>query len=115
MSKSTQVNKLNVFLTSMNILVWSIIFGAATYFSKAQPQKLTVLDVRYEKDIRDTWIMEFVTISLWLFVLAAVLCIVGLIINLGFIGNKKIKISKGLLLGLFVSLFASAAYILNLL
>lgn len=115
MAEKKSFDGIKAFIIFMNILVWSLIFGAATYFSKAQPQKLTVLDAHYAKSIRETWIMEYVNNSLWLFVVAAILSLVGLIINLIFLGDKKHKISKGLLIALFVSLLASSAYILNLL
>jgi len=110
-----RINKFKAFIITMNFIVWTIIFTAATYFSKAQPEKLTVLDVRYAKSIRETWVMEYVTISLWLFVLAAILSLIGLIINLAFIGDKKHPMSKGLILSLVVSLGAASLYIINLL
>lgn len=98
----------------MNLLIWSVILGALIYFNKAQPQKMTVLDAHYAKTIRDTWVMQYVTTSLWLFILAAALCLFALIVNFAMLGNKKRKVSKGFVLGLFVSLTAAALYIFNL-
>lgn len=114
MSESRPIDYFKGFVISMNILIWSVILGALIYFNKAQPQNMTVLDVRYGKTIRSTWAMQYVTTSLWLFILAAALCLIALIINFALLGDKKRKVSKGFVLGLFVSLTASALYIFNL-
>jgi hypothetical protein len=115
MTTKKKFNGFKAFIVSLNFIVWTILFTAGTYFSKAQPQKQTVLDMKYDKQIRDAWIMEYINLSLWLFVIAAILCIVGLIINIGFMSNKQNKISKGLLIGFFLSLSCASAYIFYLL
>lgn len=114
MSETRSFSFFKAFVIGMNTIIWSVILVASIYFNKAQPQKLTVLDAHYAKNIRDTWVMDYVTTSLWLFILAAALCLFSLIVNFAFLGDHKHKISKGFVLGLFVSLTASALYIFNL-
>jgi sterol desaturase/sphingolipid hydroxylase (fatty acid hydroxylase superfamily) len=110
-----KTDKFVIFIRFMDIITWTLIFIAMLFFEKARPQTETIFDIRYSKGIRNTWNIPMAEISLWVFVVAAVLSIVGLLINLGFLGDKKHHMSYGLLLGLILSLSASSAFILLLL
>lgn len=101
-----------IFIRSMNIITWSIIFVAMMFLEKARPETKTFLDFRYtSKMIRKTWDLDFAQASLWLFVVAAIISILGLLINLGFLEDKKHHLSYGLLIGFIVSFSASFTYI----
>jgi len=101
-----------VFIRFANILTWTIIFAGMMFSEKARPETKTFLDFRYtSKTIRKTWDLALAQYSLWLFVVAAIIAILGLLINLGFLEGKKHHISYGLLIGFIISFGASFAYI----
>lgn len=113
MAKKTKKNLdgFVVFIRFMDVITWSIIFAAMMFLEKARPQTKTILDIRYSKNIRNTWDLGLAQASLWLFVVAAIIAMLGLLINLGFLGDKKHHMSYGLLIGFIVSFGASIAYI----
>jgi len=116
MSKNKKkIDSFVIFIRFMDIITWSVIFAAMMFLEKARPQTRTILDIRYSKNIRQTWDISLAKASLWLFVVAAIIAILGLLINLGFLGDKKHHMSYGLLLGFIVSFGASFAYIFILL
>lgn len=112
---STKPSGLTIFIRIMDLLVWAIIFAAFLFFDQARPETRTILDIRYAKDIRETWDYGSASISMWLFVTAAIISITGLFINLPFLGRKKVHISYGLIIALFISLGGSIAYMFILL
>ena len=96
------------------IITWVAIIGAFTYLQKAMPEKETILDMRYGKSIRDTWDMNFANSSLFLFTLAAVLSIIGLIVNFGYLETRKHHMSIGMILAAITSISAVLLYVINL-
>jgi len=115
MAKNKKIEGFILFIRFMDILTWSIIFAAMMVFEKARPQTKTILDIRYSKGIRNSWDLGLAQASLWIFVIAAIIALLGLLINLVFLGDKKHHISYGLLIGFFVSFGASFAFIFLLL
>lgn len=114
--RKRKVDNFIIFIRFMDIVTWSIIFAAMMVLEKARPETKTFLDFRYtSKTIRNTWDLDLAQASLWLFVVAAILAILGLLVNLGFLGDNKHHISYGLLIGFIVSFAASFAYIFLLL
>lgn len=104
-----------LFVRIMDIIVWIIILAAFLLLDQARPETRTLLDIRYSKDVRESWDYGFASISMWLFILSTIICTVGLFINLPFLRNRKYHISYGMLFGLIISLGASIAYVFILL
>lgn len=109
MSKKRDFAKL--FIIFMNVIAWSSVFAAMIFFDLARPQTNSYLDIHYMKEPRETWELSNVTISLWFFIISTCVSLLGLLINLGFIGDKKHHISKGLIINLMVSLIFASIYI----
>lgn len=96
------------------ILTWTAILGAFVYLQKAMPEKETILDIRYGKSIRDTWDMTYANSSLFLFALAAVLSVIGIIVNFGYLETRKHPMSFGMILAAITSITAVILYVINL-
>lgn len=108
---SKERDSVKLFITFMNALAWSSIFFAMIFLDKARPETKSYHDIYYNKLPRTTWELSYVTISLWFFIIATSISLLGLLINLGFIGDKKHRLSIGLVLNLLISLCFSFAYI----
>jgi len=102
---------MTIFIRTMDLITWTLIFIGFIYFDRAKPQTQTILDMHYDKMTRESWNLGLAGISLWFFIAAVVLSLLGLLINLGFIGDKKHHISHGLIASLIVAFIASCIHL----
>jgi len=98
----------------MDILTWSILFTGLVVLNEAKPETQTVLDNRYDKIARGGWIHSYVNSAFWILIIAAIVSAIGLLINLGLLGDKKRHISYGMLSGLIFSLVCAGLIYFNL-
>ncbi len=110
-----KTDKNQLFIRIMDIIVWCLIFAAMIFFDQARPETRTILDMRYSKDIREIWDYTYASISMWIFIIASIICSIGLLINITMLTNKKYHLSYGLSIGLIVSIGSAAVYIFILL
>ena len=101
---------ISLFIHISTAITWILLFIAMIFYDKAKPETQTILDIRYNKTIRDTWDMAYVELSFGIFVTAAVFSILMLIVNLASLENSNRRFSFGLLLGFLLAVTGSLAY-----
>jgi hypothetical protein len=114
MTKRIKLSGFVKFIRFMDVLTWSILFAGLVVLGEGKPETQTVLDNRYDKVARGTWLTTNVTLAFWIMIIAIIVSILGLLINLGFLGNKKHHISYGMLSALFFSILCAGLIYFNL-
>lgn len=104
------IDNYTLFIRLMDVSTWAIIFIALIFFGQARPETQTVLDMRYDKVIRSTWDLELLRAAMWILVSAAAFSLLGLLINLGLLGNKKRHVSVGMSIGFIFSVILAIVF-----
>lgn len=85
-----------VFIRIADILSWLFIIMALAFIDRAQPEKRTILDARYEKTIRETWNMLDIQLAMNLLIATTVLSFAFILINVIYTTRKKRHMSFGI-------------------
>lgn len=88
-----------------NFGIWALFGVALVFISNAQPEKQTFLEDKWGKTARATWLYDYLDIALILAITGLVIGVIGLFVNIIFASQKQVKISKGMVIGLFIDAF----------
>ena len=106
MAKQRQVDGYKRFKGVMNVIFWTVYISSLIVLNEAKLETQTIFDNRYAKVARTTWLIDTVEIAFGIMIGAIAIAILGLIINLALLGEKKRKISLGLLIGFIASVIS---------
>lgn len=93
------------FIRIVDVAAWGLIIAALVLISEARPEQENILHFFYGKSVRSSWLASYVNAAYGLLLTCIAITAIGLIVNLIIhFRNTKCHISKGMAMGLVVSM-----------
>lgn len=105
-----------IFIRIVDLTAWGLIIAAMVLISEARPEQENILHFFYGKSVRHSWLSSYINAAYGLLIACIAITAIGLIVNLIIhFRNNKCHISKGMAMGLVVSMLMTWLVSSNLL